>query len=203
MAKSIHLRLIRLLALAFALRCALTVRTVRLAAGYTLDRVPAALGGQPAVDLPLTPFEVALLAPDGGKLLQRRFVLGGQPVWVAAVQSRADWRVQHQPQICYTAQGWRIEEQGGHLLPERNLRVQRMLVEKDSARRLVYYLYTDGKHWTSSYFWRIFHALSDRAVRAEVSTWVMLQISTPFTSAADEARLAAAARELLFPVARR
>ena len=77
-----------------------------------------------------------------------------------------------------------------------------MLVEKDARQRLVYYLYTDGRHWTSSYFWRIFHALSDRAVRAAVSTWVMVQISTPYTSTEDEARLAVAARELLFPSAR-
>jgi len=201
-AQNIHLRLILLLALAFALRCALTARPVRLAAGYTLDRLPVEMGGQPAVDLPLSPFEVELLAPDGGKILQRRYDSGPQVVWLAAVQSRTDWRVQHPPQICYTAQGWRILEQGGQALPESGLRVQRMLVEKDARQRLVYYLYTDGRHWTSSYFWRIFHALSDRAVRAAVSTWVMVQISTPYTSTEDEARLAVAARELLFPSAR-
>jgi hypothetical protein len=195
-AKNIHLRLILLLLVALGLRFALTAREVRLAAGYTLDRLPAELGGRPAVDLPLSAFEVELLAPEGGAILQRRYDLGTQCVWLAAVQSRTDWRVQHPPQICYTAQGWRILEQGGHTLPERGLRVQRMLVEKDADRRVVYYFYTDGQHWTSSYFWRIFHALSDRAVRAEVSTWVMLQLSTPYAVAADEARLAAVVGQL-------
>ncbi len=199
MAKNIHLRLILLLAVALGLQFALTARTVRLATGYTLDRLPTELGGQPAVDLPLTPFEVALLAPEGGKILQRRYDVGTQCVWLAAVQSQTDWRVQHPPQICYTAQGWQIEAQGRHTLPDSTLSVQRMIVEKNGSRRLVYYLYTDGRHWTASYFWRIFHALTDRAVRAEVSTWVMMQISTPFASQDDEGRLAAAARFILAP----
>ena len=199
MAKSIHLRLILLLILALGLRYTLTARAVRLAPGYTLERLPKALGGQPAVDLPLSRFEVELLSPEGGKILQRRYDLGSNCVWLAAVQSRSDWRVQHPPQICYTAQGWRILEQGGLALPAGQMQVQRMLVEKNEDRRVVYYFYTDGRHWTSSYFWRIFHALSDRAVRAEASTWVMIQISTPYASAADEQRLAAVALEL-FPI---
>jgi len=202
MAQTIHLRLILLLIVALVLRFALTSRTVHLAQGYTLERLPKELSGQPAVDLPLTKFEVELLSPDGGKILQRRYDLGTNRVWLAAVQSRSDWRVQHPPQICYTAQGWRILEQGGRTLPESKLRVQRMLVEKNDDRRVVYYFYTDGKHWTSAYFWRIFHALSDRAVRAEASTWVMIQISTPYTSAEDELRLAAVALEM-FPATQR
>jgi len=195
-ATKIHLRLILLLALAFALRLALTARTVRVAAGYTLDHVPTQLGAQPAVDLPLTPFEVELLAPEGGKILQRRYGQGSNVVWLAAVQSRHDWRVQHPPQVCYVAQGWRIEEQGAFVLPADGNRVQRMVVQKGTTRRLVYYLYTDGRHWTPSYFWRIFHALFDRAVRAQVSTWAMIQLSTPLESADAETRLGTACAEL-------
>lgn len=198
MAKKIRRRLIVLLGCALLLRGALLERPVHLVPGYTLERLPTALGGVPAADLPLTPFEVALLAPGGGQILQRRYTLGSNHVWLAAVQSQSDWRVQHPPQICYTAQGWRIEEQGRHTLADSGVVVQRMLVETDTARRLVYYLYTDGRHWTSSYFWRIFHALSDRAVRAEASTWVLLQLSTPYKSAADESRLATATLQLLF-----
>lgn len=196
MAKSIPSWLILLLLLALALRLALTMRTVQVAPGYTLDQIPVRLGTQPAVDLPLTPFEVDLLAPDGGKILQRRYGQGSNIVWLAAVQSRHDWRVQHPPQVCYVAQGWRIEEQGGFTLPAGGNRVQRMVVQKGTNRRLVYYLYTDGKHWTSSYFWRIFHALLDRAVRARVSTWTMIQLSTPLEAAESEARLSAAGTEL-------
>jgi EpsI family protein len=195
-AKKIQLRLIIVLLAALALRLALTAREVRVAAGYTLDRVPVQLGAQVAVDLPLSPFEVELLAPEGGKILQRRYGQGSNSVWLAAVQSRHDWRVQHPPQICYTAQGWRIEEDGPHTLPSGE-RVQRMVVQKGAARRVVYYLYTDGRHWTASYFWRIFHALFDRAVHAQVSTWAMLQLSTPQDSAGAESRLANACAGLL------
>ena len=195
MAKKIHLQLIVLLAVAFALRLALTAREERVVAGYTLDKVPARLGTQPAVDLPLTPFEVELLAPEGGRLLQRRYGEGSNVVWLAAVQSQHDWRVQHPPQICYTAQGWHIEEDGPHTLPAGEC-VRRMVVQKGPARRVVYYLYTDGRYWTASYFWRIFHALTDRAIHARGSTWAMIQLSTPIETANAEARLAAACAEL-------
>jgi len=194
-ARKIQLRLIIVLLTALALRLALTAREVRVAPGYTLERIPARLGAQPAVDLPLSPFEMELLAPEGGQILQRRYGEGSNVVWLAAVQSKHDWRVQHPPQICYTAQGWRIEEDGPHLLPSGD-RVQRMVVQRGDARRVVYYLYTDGRHWTASYFRRIYHALLDRALRAQVSTWALIQFSTPLNVAGGEARLAAMYAEL-------
>ncbi len=195
MAKKIQLRLIIVLLVALALRLVLTAREVRVAAGYTLDRVPTRLGAHAAVDLPLTPFEVELLAPEGGRILQRRYGEGSNAVWLAAVQSRHDWRVQHPPQVCYTAQGWRIEEDRPHTLPSGG-RIQRMVVQKGAARRVVYYLYTDGRHWTASYFRRIFHALVDRAVHAQAMTWALIQVSTPQEGAGAETRLAEACAAL-------
>ena len=185
-----------LLIVSLAARWGLAGRTVHLAPGYTLDRIPAQLAGTPGVDLPLSSFEVALLAPDGGQILQRRYHPGDNIIWLAAVQSRTDWRVQHPPQICYTAQGWRLDDERRYTLP--GCTVRRMAVSKGAEHRLVYYFYTDGRHWTSSYFIRILYALLDRAWHAQVSTWALIQISTPWQTDADEARLARAMGEL-FP----
>jgi len=175
-------------------RVALAARTVRVIQGYTLANIPQQLGGERGTDLPLLPFEVELLAPDGGAILQRRYGPADRIVWLAAVQSRSDWRVQHPPQICYVAQGWRIEDERRLALP--HYTVRRMLVSKQAQRRLVYYFYTDGRQWTGSYFNRIFHALLDRALRAQVSTWTLIQVSTPWRSDADEARLVRALDDL-------
>ncbi|MEI6212128.1 MAG: hypothetical protein WCR06_10955 [bacterium] len=103
---------LRLLAAALALRVGITHRRVQLLPGYTLECLPAQLADQTGTDLPLTPLEVQLLAPDGGRMLQRQYGSGNTILWLAAVQSSGNWRVQHPPQVCYTAQGWRIEEQG-------------------------------------------------------------------------------------------
>ena len=197
MAKTTHIAwlLIGLLVAGIATRLWLAARTVHEQTAFTLARLPLQLGGQDGVDLPLTPFEVELLAPDGGAILQRRYNHGPEAVWLAAVQSRTDWRVQHPPQICYIAQGWSIDEKGGHALTldgSRNIPVERMVVHKAAERRLVYYFYSDGRHWTASYARRIFHSLLDRLLHAQVSTWLMVQISTPFAGPSDEARLAAA-----------
>jgi len=143
---------------------------------------------------------VELLAPDGGQITQRRYGLVGDTVlWLAAVQSRSDWRVQHPPQICYTAQGWRIEDQAPRTLRDRYNRVhdiQRMIVSKNGERRVVFYFYTDGRHWTASYFNRVMHSFLDRAIHAQISTWALIQISTPLSSADAETRVASACVEL-------
>jgi len=194
-----RLYLILLLAGALALRVAITQRSVCLVSGYTVENLPAQLASQSGVNLPLSPFEVALLSPDGGRIIQRRYGHGDTILWLAAVQSRSDWRVQHPPQICYTAQGWRIEEQASRTLHDKNARaygVQRMIASKDGERRVVYYFYTDGRHWTASYFSRVLHSFLDRAVYASANTWVLIQVSTPLSSGDADARLKSACLEL-------
>ncbi|MEI8123158.1 MAG: exosortase-associated EpsI family protein [bacterium] len=199
MAKKIYIHLILLLAMALALRLGITHRQVRPLSNYTVERLPTHLASQPGIDLPLTPFEVDLLAPDGGRIIQRRYGDGVTALWLAAVQSSSDWRVQHPPQICYVAQGWRIDEQTGITLRDRNGRahdVRRMIVRKTNDPRVVYYLYTDGQHWTASYANRVMHAFLDRAIRSQSTTWVLVQVSTPYYSVSDEARVASACLEL-------
>ena len=76
-----------------------------------------------------------------------------------------------------------------------------MLVSKDNNRRVVYYFYTNGHYWTASYFGRVLRAFLDRAILSQISTWTLIQVSTPLTSANDEARLSAACVELFSPSA--
>lgn len=199
MAPKTCLRLILLLAVALALRVAITHRSVSLVAGYSVDKLPTQLASHPGVDLPLTRFEVELLAPDGGHIVQRSYGSGERILWLAAVGSRNNWRVQHPPQICYTAQGWRIEEQSTRILRDTHARaydVQHMIVSRDGVRRIVYYFYTDGNHWTSSYILRVLYAFLDQAISAKSVTWSLIQISTPLSSTDAEARVSAACLEL-------
>jgi hypothetical protein len=71
-----------------------------------------------------------------------------------------------------------------------------MVVRKDGERRLVYYFYTDGRHWTASYFSRVMDSFLDRMIHSNTSTWVLIQLSTPFSSGEDELRLSSACLEL-------
>ena len=194
-----YFRLIVLLAVALVLSVFITHRSVGLLTGYGVERLPKQLASLTGEDLPLTPFEVELLAPDGGQIVQRRYGQGDTVIWLSAVQSRSDWRVQHPPQICYVAQGWVIEEESPQTLRGRNGRacdVRRMVVRKDGERRLVYYFYTDGRHWTASYFSRVMDSFLDRMIHSNTSTWVLIQLSTPFSSGEDELRLSSACLEL-------
>ena len=200
MAKKIYLRLILLLGVALALRLGITHRSTGLLKGYTLADLPSRLLDRPGESVPLTRFEVELLSPDGGEIVQRRYGTNdSRIVWLAAVQSRSDWRVQHPPQICYIAQGWRIEDERPLTLRDRQgrtYRVQRMIVTRDGLRRMVYYFYTDGRHWTASFLSRVMHAFWSRALHAKTETWVLIQVSTPMHSAEAEPRVAAACLEI-------
>ena len=200
MATKIRLRLILLLVVALALRLAITHRSTSLTRGYTLADIPTRLLDRPGESVPLTRFEVELLSPDGGGLVQRRYGTNGNAViWLAAVQSLSDWRVQHPPQICYIAQGWRIDDERPLTLRDsqgRTYGVQRMIVNRDSFRRVVYYFYTDGRHWTASYLSRVAHAFWSRALHAKTETWVLIQVSTPLLSSDAEPRVAAACLEI-------
>ena len=199
MATKTRLLLILLLSVALVLRMTITNRSVQLLPGYTVELLPRQLNHQAGFDIPLTRVEVDLLAPDGGRIAQRGYGQGDTTVWLAAVQSRDDWRVQHPPQVCYTAQGWHIEEQAPRTLRDTKRRayaVQRMLVSKEGEHRVVYYFYTDGRHWTASYFSRVMYAFLDRAVFSQSSTWVLIQISTPLSSPGAEKRVFSACLDL-------
>ena len=166
---------------------------------FTLDRLPVRLDGQPGAEIAPSAFEVDLLAPEGGRISQLCFGSGRQVIWMAAVQSRGDWRVQHPPQVCYVAQGWRIEEQGNRQLDlggGRWLGVTRMIVSRQGMRRAVFYFYSDGTHWTASYAARIAYSLIGRAFHARINSWLLVQVSTPWQSPADEDRLVRAIGEV-------
>ena len=76
MATKTRLLLILLLAVALALRIGITQRHTHLLPDATTALLPRQLAFRPGVDLPLTPFEEALLAPDGGKIIQRCYGQG-------------------------------------------------------------------------------------------------------------------------------
>ena len=191
----VPLILVFLLAAGLLTRQWLGARPIVERVAFSLSELPERINDEIGVDLPLTPFEVQLLAPDGGEILQRRYGSDEGAIWLSAVQSHTDWRVQHPPQVCYIAQGWNIDEKADSKVDignERTVPVQRMVVHKGEDRRVVYYFYSDGRHWTASYFLRVYASALDRMLRAESSTWLMVQVSTFCTCKADEIRLARA-----------
>ena len=200
MATKIRILLILLLSIGLLLRVNFTQRSTLLLSGYTTALLPKNLAGHSGEELPLQPFEVAALAPEGGQIVQRSYGNGDTILWLTAVQSRDEWRVQHPPQLCYTSQGWILEEQARSTIRDpraSSFHVQRMIASKDGYRRLVYYFYTDGHYWTASYFRRVMYAFLDRAIYAQARTWMLIQISTPLSDPDAETRVASACIELV------
>jgi EpsI family protein len=173
-------------------------RQIRYVEGSTVADLPREVGGLVGEELPLSVFEEEQLESGQNWVLQRRFGDGPGTVWLAAVQSQMDWRSHHSPEVCYIAQGWRIDAKGRRTLfwQDRKFQVARMLVTMRNDRRLVYTFYTDGIHTTSSFLVRIGYVLMDQIFRAQIRSWLMVRVSTPYQDAEDIRDLSLFAAEI-------
>lgn len=106
-----------------------------------LTALPHQLGPWEGSDLSLDSGVEAILRADFN--LQRVYVHPiGDIVWlyVGYYGTERGGTPEHTPAVCYRSQGWRIEERRTlDVAPERGLRVNEYLVEKDGRRDLVHF----------------------------------------------------------------
>ena len=119
---------------------------LRLGPSLRVDDTPLAsfshqIGPWRGVDLPLDSAVEAILQADFN--LQRAYQHSfGDIVWLYIGYYGTDrgGTPEHTPAACYRAQGWRIEERRIlEVAPERGLRVNEYVVEKDGRRDLVHF----------------------------------------------------------------
>ena len=120
--------------------------TLRLRPSLRVDAAPLAslpheLGAWRGVDVPLESSVESMLRADFN--LQRAYVHPfGDTVWlyIGYYGTARGGTPEHTPAACYRAHGWRIEEEQRLVIaPERKLRVNEYLVEKDGQRELVHF----------------------------------------------------------------
>lgn len=106
-----------------------------------LAALPHQLGSWRGTDLSLESGVEAMLRADFN--LQRAYVHPlGDTVWLYVGYYGTDrgGMPEHTPAVCYRSQGWQIEERRTvEVAPERGLRVNEYLVEKDGRRELVHF----------------------------------------------------------------
>lgn len=106
-----------------------------------LAALPHQLGPWQGADLSLDSGVEAILRADFN--LQRAYVHPlGDTVWLYVGYYGTDrgGTPEHTPAVCYRSQGWEIEERRTlDVAPERGLRVNEYLVEKDGRRDLVHF----------------------------------------------------------------
>ena len=124
---------------------------LNLAAGHgVLGRCPERFGDWNGTDLSFEDAVVEELKADD--VLIRRYVRGGDRVWLCVIYHQNRRYGAHDPQLCYESQGYLVERPTQHHLPEAapaGLEVNRFIAGRPHDRRLVYYWWTTRELSTS------------------------------------------------------
>ncbi len=111
--------------------------------------VPAAFGAWSGGDDPLDEGTLRMLRTDD--YLNRTYSAPGRPVvTLTIVYSREERKTVHPPEVCFTGQGWEVEEQGRITLPG-DLEAATLSLARDDQRLTCLYWYAAGDETTASY----------------------------------------------------
>jgi EpsI family protein len=141
-------------------------------------------------DLPLTERDLGLLKlSDHVSRVYRDPAEGGAPVmlYVGYYQSQRTGATYHSPLNCLPGSGWQIGETSYVTLPGRpEVRVKKLILEKEQQRQVVLYWYHDrGRVITSEYAakaWLVWDAL-----RYNRTDGALVKITVPITTTAEAA----------------
>lgn len=147
----------------------------------SLDAIPREIGGWEARDLPLDEVVESMLQATHNVQREYQHPLG-EVVWLYLGYYGTDrgGTPEHTPRQCYGAHGWSSVERREVLVdPERDLRVNEMVVELDGARRLVHYWYraSDRTSLLSTFGLRLDHVR--RRLATGRADGALVRLSTP------------------------
>lgn len=133
-------------------------------------------------------YEKALL--NTGQLNKRIYFKGNDFVWYVLVKSLKGHHGQHQPEICYTGNGWSVEKKETQELRRKGelINVTEMTLKRREESRLVFYWYENGSITTGNYYKRVFKHVWDDLTRTPYSSWTFNRVSTPVIENAENSR---------------
>ena len=160
-------------------------------------KLPDAVGEWKSdADLPVTPMELAGLAPDT-KFARRFYKNGaGDEIFVSIVLSGNDMANSiHRPERCLAAQGWTVERATRVLVPPNipdapPLEVTRLTDEREAhapdgrtvpRRNLNYYWFIGSHDVTASHWRRTLIDVEDRVLRGENQRWAYVTVAANIT----------------------
>ena len=164
------------------------------ALGALPDRVGAWTSGG---DLDMPPEVLRILRPDAFVSRVYRGPEGRRATLFAQFHGTNRWGA-HQPEVCFTSQGWSIEYQKlsstvEAALPGTNVRVNRFLAHKDKSTHLVYYWwFSSGQFQTASRTAQMLEALKEQILTGRGGGNGFIEVSMPLrpgSEVKDEAAL--------------
>jgi EpsI family protein len=171
-----------------------------------LDALPDTIGAwRSAGDLDMPRYVLAILRPDAWISRGYRGPSGRVAYVFAQFHSTNRWGA-HQPEVCFTSQGWVIEYQKltstvERRLPGTRVSVNRFLAHKGESTQLVlYWWFSSGKFQTASRTAQMLDALRTQILTGRGGGNGFIEVSTsvtPGSEAQDEEALERFAAELV------
>jgi EpsI family protein len=133
-------------------------------------------------------YEKALL--NTGQLNKRIYFKGNDFVWYVMVKSLKGHHGQHKPEVCYTGNGWSVEEKEIRQIERKGklINVTEMHLKRKGESRLVFYWYENGNLTTGNYYKRVLQHVWDDFTKTPYSSWTFNRISTPVIGNSENSR---------------
>lgn len=131
-------------------------------------------------------YEEALL--NTGKIHKRVYFNNKDFLWYVLIESIHGHHGQHQPEVCYTGNGWSIEKRDDVVFHRKNdtIKATKILLGRKNEQRLVVYWYSNGNMTTGNFYERVFQHVWDDWTEKSYSAWTFHRISMQVMGSLDQ-----------------
>lgn len=131
-------------------------------------------------------YEEALL--NTGEIHKRVYFNNKDFLWYVLIESLHGHHGQHQPEVCYTGNGWYVEKRYDVVIHRNNdpIKATKILLRRKSEQRLVVYWYSNGNMTTGNFYERVLQHVWDDWAEKPYSAWTFHRISMPVVEGLDQ-----------------
>lgn len=123
--------------------------------------------------------------------IMREYTNSNDTVLLAIVFSQDNRKVAHPPEVCFAGGGWERADKGIETLVinGREIKMNRLILQKDSWKQIVFYLYKSGDRLTENYYAQQLGIILNGMLRKDTSS-ALIRVSTNVSDGSDSEKIA-------------
>ncbi|MGQ9609408.1 MAG: exosortase C-terminal domain/associated protein EpsI [bacterium] len=104
--------------------------------------------------------------------IMREYINSNDTVLLAIVFSQDNRKVAHPPEVCFAGGGWERSDRGIEtlIINGREIKMNRLILQKDSWKQVVLYLYKSGDKLTENYYAQQFNIILNGMLSKDTSS---------------------------------
>lgn len=111
--------------------------------------------------------------------IMREYANSNEAILLAIVFSQDNRKVSHPPEVCFAGGGWERLNKGVEtlIINGREIKMNKLILQKDSLKQIVLYLYKSGDRLTENYYAQQFNIMLNGMLRKDTSS-ALIRVST-------------------------